>query len=168
MVEVADDGKGLDPEKLASSAVAKGLLAADSAAAMSTEEKLNLISLPGFSTAERIRASISGRGVGMDVVKTNLDRLRREKLEIHSDLGAGSFFRIKLPLTLAIIPSLLVSVGEDRVAVPLINVQKLIRIDAADAATRIQSVGNARVWSARITLVPLVRPGPLAGYSGER
>ena len=154
VVEVADDGKGLDPAKLASSAVSKGLISAEAAASMTREEKLDLILLAGFSTAERV-SDLSGRGVGMDVVKTNMDRLGG-KLEIRSEIGAGSSFRIKLPLTLAIIPSLLVSAGEDRVAVPLVNVQKLIRIDAADAASRIQCVGSTRVLVLEDALVPLV------------
>jgi len=154
VVEVADDGKGLDGEKLAASAVEKGLLSAEAAAAMSDEQKLNLIFLPGFSTAEKI-SDISGRGVGMDVVKTNLDRLGG-KLEIATKLGNGSAFRIKLPLTLAIIPSLMVSAGEERVAIPLVNVQKLTRIAPDERQEKIQRVGDAELLMLEDSVLPLV------------
>lgn len=154
VVEVADDGRGLDPDKLAAAALAKGLVTADAVQGMAAEKKLELILLPGFSTAERI-TDVSGRGVGMDVVKTNLDRLSG-KLEIHSAPGEGSSFRIKLPLTLAIIPSLLVSAGEERIAVPLVNVQKLIRLAPGEAAGRIERVGNARVLVTNDGIEPLV------------
>jgi len=153
VIEVADDGRGLDPEKLASSAVAKGLLTPDAVAVMGEAEKMDLILLPGFSTAERV-TDLSGRGVGMDVVKTNLDQLGG-KLEIHSVKGRGTAFRIRLPLTLAIIPSLLISVGEERVAVPLVNVQNLIRVGDG-SANRIERVGTSPVLVLRDTLVPLV------------
>lgn len=154
VVEVADDGAGLDPEKLTASAVSKGLISAEAAHAMSEDKKLDLIFLPGFSTSERI-TDLSGRGVGMDVVKTNLDRLGG-KLEIRSSAGRGASFRVKLPLTLAIIPSLLVSAGEERVAVPLVNVQKLVRVAAGDRASKIERVANAQVLVSHDALVPLV------------
>jgi len=166
VIEVSDDGRGLDPEKLASSAVAKGVIAAEAVHAMTREQKLELILLPGFSTAERV-TDISGRGVGMDVVKTNLDRLGG-KLEIQSTVGQGSSFRIRLPLTLAIIPSLLVSAGEERVAVPLANVQKLVRVVEGDAAVRVERVGNSRVLVLSDALVPLVDLGSLLDVQDTR
>ncbi len=155
VVEVSDDGRGLDPEKIAAAAVAKGLVAAQAVAAMPEEEKLALVFLPGLSTAEQV-SDVSGRGVGLDVVKTNLDRLGG-KVEIQSQAGKGAAFRIKLPLTLAIIPSLLVSSGADRLAIPLVNVQELARIPASEAAQRIDRVGSASVLMLRDGVVPLVR-----------
>jgi len=107
VIEICDDGKGLSGEKIAASAVSKGLITAEQMQTMSETEKQALIFMPGVSTAEKL-SNVSGRGVGMDVVKTNLDRLGG-KIDIDSIPGKGSAFRIKLPLTLAIIPSLLVS-----------------------------------------------------------
>ena len=109
VIEIADDGKGIDAQKVASAALSRGLVTADQLKAMSAADKLGLIFLPGLSTAEKV-TDVSGRGVGMDVVKTNLDRLGG-KVEISSEPGRGTLFRIKLPLTLAIIPSLIVSMG---------------------------------------------------------
>lgn len=107
MIEIADDGQGLAAEKIAASSIAKGLVTRKQLQSMSGRYRLALIFLPGVSTAEKV-SDVSGRGVDMDVVKTNLDRLGG-KIEIDSTPGRGSGFRIKLPLTLAIIPSLLVS-----------------------------------------------------------
>ncbi|HUI55920.1 MAG TPA: chemotaxis protein CheW [Bryobacteraceae bacterium] len=155
VVEVADDGRGLDAEQIAGAAVAKGLISAQAAAAMPEEEKLALVFLPGLSTAKRV-SDLSGRGVGLDVVKTNLDRLGGT-VEISSQPGKGASFRIKLPLTLAIIPSLLVSAGPDRVAIPLVNVQELVRVPAAEIARRIDRVGSASVLMLRDGVLPLAR-----------
>ena len=116
MVEVADDGKGLDPQRIAASALKKGLITQDRLQGMSDKDKMALVFLPGLSTAEKV-TDLSGRGVGMDVVKTNLDRLGG-KVEIESEPGKGTLFRIKLPLTLAIIPSLIVTVQGRTIRAP--------------------------------------------------
>ena len=121
---------------------------------MPAREKMALIFHPGVSTAEKV-SDVSGRGVGMDVVKTNLDRLGG-KIEIDSTPGHGSCFRIKLPLTLAIIPSLLVSYGGERFAIPQVSVGELIRIPAARLAGRIDRVGDADILNVRDRLVPLL------------
>jgi two-component system, chemotaxis family, sensor kinase CheA len=154
VLEVADDGKGIDPEKVAASAVNRGLITRDQAKVMGVSDKLALIFLPGLSTAEKV-TDVSGRGVGMDVVKTNLDRLGG-KVEISSEMGKGTLFRIKLPLTLAIIPSLIVSVGDERFAIPQLNVVELLRIPAAELKKRIEVVGDSEVLLLRGSLVPLV------------
>jgi len=154
VVEVADDGGGLDAAKIVHAAVKKGLIPPETAGALAEQEKLALIFLPGLSTAERL-TDVSGRGVGLDVVKTNLDRLGG-KVEIHSETGKGTAFRIKLPLTLAIVPSLLVAAGHDRLAIPLVNVQELVRIPAAEISKRIDRVGSADVLILRDGVVPLV------------
>lgn len=154
VIEIADDGKGLAVEKVSESAVAKGLVTREQLKTMPERDKMALIFHPGVSTAQKL-SDVSGRGVGMDVVKTNLDKLGG-KIEIDSTPGRGSRFRIKLPLTLAIIPSLLVSDGGERFAIPQVNVGELIRIPAAQIAGRIDRAGDAEVLILRDRLVPLV------------
>jgi len=155
VVEIADDGKGIDPRRVAESALAKGLITAEKLRGMSDQDKMALIFLPGLSTADKV-TDISGRGVGMDVVKTNLDRLGG-KVEIKSEVGKGSLFRIKLPLTLAIIPCLIVSVERERFAIPQINVEELLHIRAEDVKRRIEVVGGAEVLLLRDRIIPLMR-----------
>src|ERR1039457_1864233 len=128
VIEISDDGKGLAAEKIAASSVSKGLVTREQVQSMSDREKMALVFLPGVSTAEKVSA-VSGRGVGMDVVKTNLDRLGG-KIEIDSAPGQGSRFRIKLPRTLPIIPSFLVWVGGQLFPTPRVSVGELIRIPA--------------------------------------
>jgi two-component system chemotaxis sensor kinase CheA len=154
VIEISDDGKGLAADKIAASSVGKGLVTREQVQNMSEREKMALVFLPGVSTAEKV-SDVSGRGVGMDVVKTNLDRLGG-KIEIDSAPGRGSHFRIKLPLTLAIIPSLLVSDGGQRFAIPQVSVGELIRIPAAQLAARTDRVGDAQVLDVRDRLVPLL------------
>ena len=161
VIEIADDGKGLDGEKIGASAVARGALTREQLQRMSERERLALIFLPGVSTAEKV-SDVSGRGVGMDVVKTNLDRLGG-KIEIESAPGRGSRFRIKLPLTLAILPSLLVSEGGERFAIPQVNVGELIRIPAAQIGERTDRVGDGEVLILRDRLVPLVHLSEMLG-----
>jgi two-component system chemotaxis sensor kinase CheA len=161
VVEIVDDGKGIDPERIAKVALAKGLLTAEKLDAMSAKDKIALIFLPGLSTNTQV-SDISGRGVGMDVVKTNLDRLGG-KVEIISILGKGTTFRIKLPLTLAIIPSLIVSVEGQRFAIPQINVEEMRHVLPGQAKTRIEIVGDAEVLLLRDRLIPLVRFAELLG-----
>ncbi len=155
VIEIKDDGRGLDGEQLAATAMAKGMISADQAKLMSAKEKLNLILLPGFSTAAQV-TDVSGRGVGMDVVKTNLDQLGGT-LEIDSVVGQGARIAIKLPLTLAIIPSQIIMTGEERYAIPQANLEELLRIPAAQIKERIERVGDAEVVRLRGTLLPLIR-----------
>jgi two-component system chemotaxis sensor kinase CheA len=161
VIEISDDGQGLAAEKIAASSVSKGLVTREQAQSMSEREKMALIFLPGVSTAEKL-SDVSGRGVGMDVVKTNLDRLGG-KIEIDSAPGRGSHFRIKLPLTLAIIPSLLVSDGGERFAIPQVSVGELIRIPAGQLADRTDRVGDALVLNVRDRLVPLLHLADILG-----
>ena len=154
VVEVADDGQGIDPNKVAASAVAKNLVTQDQVMGMSLKEKMGMIFLPGLSTAQKV-SGVSGRGVGMDVVKTNLDKLGG-KVEIESEMGKGSSFIIKLPLTLAIIPSLLVSVNRERFAIPQVHVNELIHVAAEQIKNRVEIVGDAEVLVLRGNLIPLV------------
>jgi two-component system chemotaxis sensor kinase CheA len=161
VVEIADDGQGINPERIGQAAEAKGLISQDQLQRMSAQDKIALIFLPGLSTAEKL-TDISGRGVGMDVVKTNLDHLGG-KVEIVSVQGKGTTFRIKLPLTLAIIPSLIVSVEGERFAIPQINVEELLRLQPGKTKARIELVGGSEVLVLRDRLIPLVRFANLVG-----
>jgi two-component system chemotaxis sensor kinase CheA len=160
-IEIADDGKGLDGLKLAETAVAKGLVTEDRARMMSDKEKVNLIFMPGFSTADKV-TDVSGRGVGMDVVKTNLDRLGGV-IDIDSKFGKGTTIRIKLPLTLAIIPSQIIVAGGDRYAIPQVNLEELLRIPANQVKDRVEIVGDAEVVRLRGKLLPLIKLADVIG-----
>jgi two-component system chemotaxis sensor kinase CheA len=166
VVEIADDGKGLDPNKIAAAAVTRGLISSEAMQAMSDQEKMHLIFLPGLSTAEKV-TDVSGRGVGMDVVRTNLARLGG-KVDIVSEIGQGTLFRIKLPLTLAIIPSLVVSVNNERFAIPQISVVELLRIRADKVKERIEVIGDAEVLVLRDELIPIVRFVDILGIKPAR
>ncbi len=155
VIEISDDGKGLDGNMLAEAAVKKGLITADQAKVMSEKERINLILLPGFSTAKKV-TDVSGRGVGMDVVKTNLDQLGGS-IEIDSEVGKGTTIGIKLPLTLAIIPCQIVMTGGERYAIPQVNLEELLRIPAAKVKERVERVGDAEVVRLRGNLLPLIR-----------
>ncbi|GAB4247283.1 hybrid sensor histidine kinase/response regulator [Deferrisoma sp.] len=160
-IEISDDGRGMDPERIVAKAVEKGLVAPDQVRAMSEKEKVGLIFLPGFSTAEQV-TDVSGRGVGMDVVKTNLDKLGGV-VDIESAPGAGTTVRIKLPLTLAIIPSQIVRAGGQAFAIPQVNMDELLRIPASQVKDRVEIVGNAEVVRLRDRLLPLVRLADVLG-----
>ena len=121
---------------------------------MSEKEKAHLIFLPGLSTTEKV-TNVSERSMGMDVVKSNLDQLGGQ-VDIETSLGMGTIIRIKLPLTLAIIPSLLVSVGEERFAIPQVNVDELLSVPAAQIGECIEMVGDAEVLLLRGELIPLL------------
>ncbi|WP_113908233.1 chemotaxis protein CheA [Aliidiomarina celeris] len=127
LLAIEDDGAGMDAEKLKSIAIRKGVLDADAAARMSDEEAYNLIFAAGFSTKEQI-SDVSGRGVGMDVVKTKINQLNGS-VRIDSELGRGTRLEIKVPLTLAILPTLMVKVGEQTFALPLATVNEIINMD---------------------------------------
>lgn len=155
VIEISDDGKGLDGDLLAETAVKKGLITSDQAKVMSEKERINLILLPGFSTAKMV-TDVSGRGVGMDVVKTNLDQLGGS-IDIESEVGKGSTISIKLPLTLAIIPCQIVMTGGERYAIPQVNLEELLRIPASKVKERVERVGDAEVVRLRGNLLPLIR-----------
>lgn len=132
VIEVVDDGRGLDPEKIKQKVVSKGIFTRDEVDRLGKQELANLILLPGFSTAEKITGT-SGRGVGMDVVKKNIEKLNGT-LDIGSRLGKGARMRLKIPLTLAIIHALMVRVGKDIFTIPLANVDETVRIEEADTS----------------------------------
>ena len=161
VIEISDDGKGIDGEALAAKAVNKGLITSEQSQAMSDKEKVNLIFLPGFSMAKQV-TDVSGRGVGMDVVKTNLDQLGGH-VDIISEVGKGSTISIKLPLTLAIIPCQIIMTGGERYAIPQVNLEELLRIPASQVKERVERVGNAEVVRLRGNLLPLIRLADVIG-----
>jgi len=151
---ISDDGKGLYPEKLAASAIDKGLVTEQQVADMSEKNKMELIFMPGFSMAKEV-TDVSGRGVGMDVVITNIETLGGI-IELDSTPGQGTTIQIKLPLTLAIIPSQITSVGDERYALPQVNLNELLRIPAAQVKEKVETVGDAAVVRLRGELLPLL------------
>ncbi|HZL41837.1 MAG TPA: chemotaxis protein CheA [Verrucomicrobiae bacterium] len=150
VVELEDDGQGLNRDRILAKAIERGLAAPGQA--LSDEEVFGFIFAPGFSTAEKI-TDLSGRGVGLDVVRRNVERLRG-RVEICSKPGAGALFKITLPLTLAIIDGLIVKVGEERYVIPTLSVRESFR-PTADRISRIQ--GRAEVVDVRGRLVPMLR-----------
>ena len=160
-IEIEDDGQGLDGEKLATEAVEKGFITQEQLAALSENEKIQLIFLPGFSMAHKV-TDLSGRGVGMDVVKTNLDRLGGQ-IDLNTEIGKGTTVRIKVPLTLAIIPSQIILTENERYAVPQINLVELIRLPANQVQKRVEIVGDAEVVRLRSRLLPLLRLSDVLG-----
>lgn len=153
-IEIADDGKGIDPEKLTQSAIKKGLITADHASRMNEREVLNLIFWPGFSTAAKV-TNVSGRGVGMDVVRSNIEKIGGT-VDIQSTVGHGTTLKIKIPLTLAIIPALIVTCGRERFALPQVNLLELVRLEGEQARRGIESVHGVPVYRLRGRLLPLV------------
>ncbi len=153
VITIADDGKGISPARIRAKALEKGLATAEYLDAMADRQVLSFIFAPGFSTAEKVTA-ISGRGVGMDVVRTNIQRIGGT-VDLDSIEGRGSTFKIRIPLTLAIISALIVEQDEQRYAVPQIAVQELIRI-SADTQEQIEQIAGQEVLRLRGQLLPLV------------
>jgi two-component system chemotaxis sensor kinase CheA len=153
-IEITDDGAGLNVERIRKKAIERALITAEQAARMPEREIFNLIFLPGFSTAEKI-TNVSGRGVGMDVVKTNVEKIGGT-VEVQSTLGRGTTVRVKIPLTLAIIPALVVTCGGDRYAIPQVSLLELVRLKADQVSKGIELVHGAPVYRLRGRLLPLV------------
>jgi two-component system chemotaxis sensor kinase CheA len=154
IIEISDDGGGLDLERIRRKAVEKGLITLEHAAKMTEREASNLIFQPGFSTAEKV-TNVSGRGVGMDVVKTNIDKIGGT-VDVQSKPGAGTTVRMKIPLTLAIIPALIVTNGGERYAIPQISLLELVRLEGDDAKKKIELIQGVPVYRLRGRLLPLV------------
>ncbi|WP_230198977.1 chemotaxis protein CheA [Geotalea daltonii] len=157
VISVEDDGSGISPERLRNAAVSKGLIDSRQARALSDHEALQLMFLPGFSTKEEVTET-SGRGIGLDVVK-NIVASFNGMIDIESAMGVGTTFTIKLPLTLAIITSLMVEVSGDTYAIPLSGVLESIKVDRGD----IHEVADGEVIQLRDRLLPLVRVGSFFG-----
>ncbi|MBD0388350.1 MAG: chemotaxis protein CheA, partial [Nostoc sp. C3-bin3] len=150
-IEIGDDGRGLNLERLKGRAQQLGLVNAVQATTMSESEVMNLIFLSGFSTAEQV-THLSGRGVGMDIVKSNIEKINGT-IEIYSQQGQGTTFKIKIPLTLAIIPALIVTSGGNRYAIPQASLQELVRLEALNS---IEILYDVPVYRLRGNLVPLI------------
>jgi two-component system chemotaxis sensor kinase CheA len=159
VIHVADDGRGLDPARIRAIAEARGIVAVD--APLDSRQVLELIFAPGFSTAAEV-TDLSGRGVGMDVVRRNIEKLRG-KIEIESTPGRGTTFTVSLPLTLAIIEGLLVAVGDQRYVIPTLSVVESFRPEAG-AVSVVQ--GRGELVAVRGRQVPLLRLGPHLGVPG--
>jgi len=159
-IEIRDDGQGLDRDRLIAKAVERGLL--ESGDELSDQQAFNLVFAAGFSTAEQV-TDISGRGVGMDVVKRNIEQLRG-RVEITSEKGQGSTFTIRLPLTLAIIDGMAIRVASERFIIPTINIEQSLRPQRR-LITSVQHRGE--VLQVRGELVPLVQLGELFGVCGR-
>lgn len=153
-IEVSDDGRGMDPVALRAHAVKKGLLSDVAAQRLSDREALDLIFRPGFSTAAQV-TDISGRGVGMDVVRTHVERAGGQ-VELESVLNKGTTIRLKMPLTLAIIPALLVRTGGQQFAIPQVNLLELVYLNEDQVGTAIENVRGATFYRLRGEMLPLV------------
>jgi two-component system chemotaxis sensor kinase CheA len=164
-IEIADDGGGIDPARVRAKAIQKGLLPAEQAARLSDREAVNLIFAPGFSTAEQV-SNISGRGVGMDVVKTNIEKIGGT-VDIQTELGRGTTLKIKIPLTLAIIPALVVTSAGDRFAIPQVSLIELLRLSEPHTSGGIEMVYGAPVHRLRGRLLPLVSLNHVLGLQDD-
>jgi two-component system chemotaxis sensor kinase CheA len=153
-IEVSDDGAGIDIAAIKRKAIERGLTTPDHVRGMSDQEAIHLIFLPGFSTAATV-TSMSGRGVGMDVVKTNIEQIGG-KVSVHSEAGVGTTLRMRIPLTLAIMTALVVFSGGECYAIPQANVLELVRADGDDTRGQMEMVGDAAVYRLRKQLLPLV------------
>jgi two-component system chemotaxis sensor kinase CheA len=157
LVEISDDGAGIDTARVKSKAIERGVITAQQAGRMSEQELLNLIFLPGFSTAEKV-TNLSGRGVGMDVVRTNIERVNGS-VDLQSFAGKGTTIKIKIPLTLAIVRAVIIQSCGKRFAIPQVNIQELVRVDSDRVKTEIESVHGVPVYRLRGRLLPLVYLG---------
>ena len=154
IIEVSDDGRGIDADKIAAGAYKKGLITEEDMGIMSEQEKVNLIFLPGFSTAQQV-SSVSGRGVGMDVVRSNIEQISGT-VNLSSKLGQGTTLKLTLPLTMAIVSCLIVESEDQRFAIPQVNLEELVMLKSEDFHTMLGHVQGRQVLKLRGELLPLV------------
>jgi two-component system, chemotaxis family, sensor kinase CheA len=154
IIEICDDGAGLNLDRIKSKAIEKGLITQEQVARMQEQEISQLIFLPGFSTAEKV-SNVSGRGVGMDVVKTNIEKIGGS-VDLQTRPGSGTTIKIKIPLTLAIIPALIVTSAGNRFAIPQVNLLELVRLEGDQTSKSIEWIQGAPVYRLRGRLLPLV------------
>lgn len=154
IVEIVDDGAGIDPEKIKKKAAEKGILLQNELDLMGKRDLINLVFHPGFSTAEKV-TNVSGRGVGMDVVKTNSEKIGGS-IDIQSEVDQGTSIKLKIPLTLAIVQALIVCVDKQRFAIPQVNLIELVRLEGDAQIGQIEDVHGMQVYRLREKLLPLV------------
>ena len=154
-IEIIDDGRGLNAEKIKNKAMEKKLFSEERLEKMSDQQIYNLIFSPGFSTAEKI-TNISGRGVGMDVVKTNIEKIGGT-ISISSDLGKGTTFKMRIPLTLAIVPALIIKNNKQSFAIPQLNLVELVRLEGSEDLKLIEQISGSEFLRLRGNLTPLFR-----------
>jgi two-component system chemotaxis sensor kinase CheA len=154
IIKIADDGKGIDPARVRTKAIQAKLVSTEQADRLSDRELVNLIFLPGFSTADKV-TQFSGRGVGMDVVRTNIEKIGGS-ITIESKPARGTVVEMKIPLTLAIIPALTITSAGDRYAIPQVSLLELVRLESEQARRGIEEIHGAPVYRLRGNLLPLV------------
>jgi two-component system chemotaxis sensor kinase CheA len=154
VIEIGDDGGGVDPARVRDKAIRANLISPEQAARMSDRELVNLVFLPGFSTADRV-THFSGRGVGMDVVRTNVEKIGGT-VDVESRLGHGTTVKMRIPLTLAIIPALTVTSGGDRYCIPQVSLMELVRLEGEQARRGIEFIHGVPVYRLRGNLLPLL------------
>ncbi|MBX3174783.1 MAG: chemotaxis protein CheW [Gemmatimonadaceae bacterium] len=166
IIEVRDDGAGVSVDKVREKAISRGLVTREAASAMGEAQILRYIFEPGFSTAEKV-TNVSGRGVGMDVVRTNIERIGGS-VSIESEFGKGSVVRTKIPLTLAIIPALVVTAAGQRYAIPQVSLLELVRVSGVAGEPAVEHLHGAPVYRLRGRLLPLVFLDGLLGSGVEQ
>ncbi len=166
VIEINDDGKGLHRDVLIKKAIEKGLLNQTEATSLSDKDAFNLIFAPGFSTAAAI-TNVSGRGVGMDVVRTNIEKIGGN-VELQSVAGKGTTTKIKIPLTLAIVPALIVRCGQDAFAIPQAKLEELVRIDSSSVESKIEYLHGSPVYRLRGNILPLVDLNKILGRENKK
>ena len=165
IIEISDDGAGINGDRVRQKALDKGLVRPEQVERMSERETANLIFLPGLSTAETV-TSISGRGVGMDVVKTNIEKIGGV-VDLTTRLGEGTTVKIKIPLTLAIIPGLVVNSGGERFVIPQVSLLELLRLEGKSGQKQIERIHGTLVYRRRGHLLPIVYLNELVGIQKE-
>lgn len=165
VIEVTDDGKGLDKAAIIKKAIEKGMLTLADSYGLNDKEAYELIFSPGFSTAEKV-TNVSGRGVGMDVVRTNIDRIGGA-VELSPGLEYGTKIKIKIPLTLAIVPALIVKCSGEIFAIPQVNLEELVRVDPQSSLNKIEFIHGSPVYRLRENILPLIDLNALLGI-GEK
>jgi two-component system chemotaxis sensor kinase CheA len=161
VIEISDDGAGIDPDRIAAVAIERGVITREQAVRMEPREIVNLIFRPGFSTAAEV-TNVSGRGVGMDVVRTNIERIGGT-VDMHSQVGVGTTCRVRIPLTLAIIPALVVGQEGETYAIPQANLVELVRLEGEDLERSVEVLAGAPVLRLRGHLLPLVTLAEVLG-----